>query len=265
MRIGRKARTRPVEDYFEESRDLGFNWLELGCESPINFPHTFDDQRIARIRDLGEKHGIVCSLHSASYVNSAEIMPTVHQAVEQHLIEYLQLAARLGAEHLVIHCGFHFSQFMEATYEALLTTFRAAVEVAERLDLPMMIENMNLLPPEAEIRYLGTTIEELKLVFDHFDTPYLGLALDVGHAHLLPGGVDAFLEAFGPRIGGLHLHDNDGVIDRHWAMGSGTIDWPNLFCRLQEMSYRGGYTIELSGDEDVLASRQYLQRIGVMQ
>ncbi len=264
MRIGRKARTRPVEDYFQEARELGFNWLELGCESPINFPHTFDDRRIALIKDLGQKYGVPYALHSASYVNSAEIMPTVRLAVEQHLIEYLHLAAKLEADHLVIHCGVHFSQFMEATYEALIRTFRTVVDEAEKLKMPMMIENMNLLPAEAEIRYLGTTIDELRAVYDHFDTPYLGLALDVGHAHLLPGGVDSFLDVFGSRVGGLHLHDNDGVIDRHWAMGNGTVDWPALFSRLKSMGYQGGYTIELSDDKAVMDSRSYLQSVGLM-
>ncbi|MHB0867843.1 MAG: sugar phosphate isomerase/epimerase family protein [Chloroflexota bacterium] len=264
MRIGRKTRNRPPEEYFKEARELGFNWLELGCEAPISFPHTFDDRRIARIRDLRQKYEVDYGLHSASYVNSAEIMPRVREAVEQHLIEYIELAAKLKAEYLVIHCGVHFSQFMDETFTALLTTFRKAVEVAEQLDVPMVIENMNRLHPDCEINYLGTTIEELKMVFDAIDSPYLGLALDVGHAHLLPGGVDSFIDAFGPKLGGLHLHDNDGVLDRHWAMGSGTIDWPSLFARLDKMSYQGGYTIELADDQAALESQRYLKSIGLL-
>lgn len=264
MRIARKAGPRPVEEYFEECRQLGFDWLELGCEAPDNFPHTFDDRRIARIKDLGQKYEIDYCLHSASYVNSAETMPTVRRAAEEHLIEYVQLAAKLEAKHLVVHFGFHFSQFMEATYDALLTTFRAVVAEAERLRVPLVVENMNLLPPEAEIRYLGTTVEELKFVFDRIDSPYLGLAMDVGHAHLIPGGIEPFIDAFGSRIGGLHLHDNDGIVDRHWAMGKGTIDWVRVFSRLQEIGYQGSATIELRRLEDVVASKEHLQAIGVL-
>lgn len=264
MRIARKAGPRPVEEYFEECKQLGFDYLELGCEAPSNFPHTFDDDRIARIRDLGQKYGIDYCLHSASYVNSAEIMPTVRKASEQHLIEYIQLASKLGAQNLVIHMGFHFSQYMEATYEALLKTFRTVVAEAERLKMPLVIENMNLLSRDAEIRYLGTTIEELHVAFDNIESEYLGLALDVGHAHLLPGGVEPFIDHFGPRIGGLHLHDNDGLFDRHWAMGKGTIDWAMVFRRMEEIGYRGSGTIELQKYELVLESKQHLQSIGVL-
>lgn len=264
MRIGREAHPCPVEDYFQESHDLGFNWLELGCESPINFPQTFDEPRINLIKDLGQKYGVSYCLHSASYVNSAEIMLTVRKAVEQHLIEYLELAKKLECSYLVIHCGYHFSQFMEATYEALLTTFRRVVEEAEKLNMPMMIENMNRLHPDCEINYLGTTVEELKIVFDNIETPYLGLAMDCGHANLLPGGVIPFIEAFGPRIGGLHLHDNDMVLDRHWPLGSGKIDWPAVFARLREIGYKGTYTLELDDHEDVVNSKEYLQRIGLL-
>lgn len=164
----------------------------------------------------------------------------------------------------MIHCGYHFSQFMEATYEALLTTFRRVVEEAEKLNMPMMIENMNRLHPDCEINYLGTTVEELKIVFDNIETPYLGLAMDCGHANLLPGGVIPFIEAFGPRIGGLHLHDNDMVLDRHWPLGSGKIDWPAVFARLREIGYKGTYTLELDDHEDVVNSKEYLQRIGLL-
>jgi sugar phosphate isomerase/epimerase len=263
MKIAHRTGRNRVEEYFQECRDLGFDWLELGCEAPGNFPHTFDDARIASIKDLAQKHEITCILHSASYVNSAEIMPTVRSAAEQHLIEWVHLASKLEAAHLVIHCGFHFSQYMEATFEALLTTLRPVVAEAERLKVPLAIENMNLLPPEAEIRYLGTTVEELKVVFDAIDSPYLGLALDVGHAHLMPGGIEPFIDAFGPRIGGLHLHDNDGVIDRHWAMGKGTIDWARVFSRLREIGYDGSGTIELTRLDAVRESRAHLQAIGV--
>ena len=264
MRIARKAGPRPVEEYFDECHALGFDYLELGCEAPDNFPHTFDEARIARIKDLAQKHQIDYCLHSASYVNSAEIMPTVRGAAEQHLIEYVQLASRLGAQHLVIHMGFHFSQYMDATYQALLATFETVVAEAERLKVPLVIENMNLLSPDAEIRYLGTTVEELQVAFDHFDSPYLGLALDVGHAHLIPGGIEPFIDAFGPRIGGLHLHDNDGAVDRHWALGRGTIDWAGVFARLHEIGYDGSATIELRNYEDVVASKQHLEAIGVL-
>ena len=161
MRIGREAHPQPVEDYFKQSHELGFNWLELGCESPVNFPHTFDERRVNLIRDLGQKYGISYCLHSASYVNSAEIMPTVRKAVEQHLIEYLRLARKMECSYLVIHCGYHFSQFMDATFDALLTTFRAAVEEAEKLDMPMLIENMNRLHPDCEINYLYSVPRKL--------------------------------------------------------------------------------------------------------
>jgi sugar phosphate isomerase/epimerase len=49
----------------------------------------------------------------------------------------------------------------------------------------------------------------------------VGLALDVGHAHLnhcLPG----FLEA---SISHVHIHDNDGKEDMHLPVGRGTIDF----------------------------------------
>lgn len=261
MRIGRKTGPRPVESYFPEAQQLGIDWLELGCEAPPNYPQTFDEKRINGVKDLAQKYGISFGLHSGSYVNSAELMPTVHKAVNQHLIEYIELAARMQASYLVIHCGYHFSMYMDDVYQALLATFHAAVDAAEKNNVNLLIENMNLLPVEAEIRYLGCTVEELEMVFDDIESPYLGLALDVGHANLLQGGVEPFIEKFASRIGGLHLHDNDGVIDRHWPLGVGTVPWANVISRLRQIGYTGTYTIELRDYEDVLTSVSYLDKL----
>ncbi|MHB9092655.1 MAG: sugar phosphate isomerase/epimerase family protein, partial [Chloroflexota bacterium] len=261
MLIGRSSGQGLAEDYFAESHEFGFNWLELGGNRPSSFPHTITQDRIDRTKRLSAQYGIAYCLHSASFVNTAEIMPRVREAAVQHLIDYVRVAAKLGAEHLVVHCGYHFSLYMDTVYESLLRTFRAAVEEAERLRMPLLIENMNVLPEEAEIRYLGVTVEELRFVFANIDSPYLGLALDIGHCNLLPGGIGPFIEAFGHRIRGAHLHDNDGRVDHHLPLGAGTVDWPVVLANLRKIGYQGSYTIELGRTEDVAASRDYLRDI----
>lgn len=264
MLVGRNTGPGLAEDYFAETHELGLNWLELGGNRPANFPPAWTQERIDNVKRRSEQFGIAYCLHSASFVNTAEIMPGVREASVQHLLDYIRLAAKMEARHLVVHFGYHFSLFPEQVYESLLSTYRVAVEEAERLKVPLMVENMNLLHPDAEILYLGTTVEELKVVFDSIDSPYLGLALDIGHANLIPGGVEPFINAFGPRIGGTHLSDNDGKIDRHWTIGSGTLPWAEMLGKLRAAGYGGSYTIELSTRNKVEPSVQYLKSIGFL-
>jgi sugar phosphate isomerase/epimerase len=261
MEIGFTASPKPVEEYFSFASEYGFPRLDLGCSAPANFPHTFTGERIRGVRELGKSLGIKYGLHTASYVNTAEIMPKVRKASEEHLLEYIRLSKDIGAEYCVIHCGFHFSMFHDFVMERLFETLRAAVGLAEELELPLVIENMNAVHPDSEIVYLGVTIEELRSVFEAVPSPYLGLALDVAHANLLLGGVPSWIEAFPEKIFHLHLSDNDGVLDRHLPIGDGAIDFSVVFDQLNSIGFNGTGTLEVGSEENCVKSLLRLREI----
>ena len=193
--IGYAASSGPVERYFPLARRQSVSWLEFSCQNPVNFPQTFDRARIRRVRSLIERSGVRCGLHSASFVNTAEIMPTVRKAALAHLREYVDLTGALGCEYLVVHCGFHFSAYLDTVRAALYETMARAVEYGERRRVPLVIENMNPLPGDSEFQYLGVQVEEFQALFDRIRSPYLGLALDVAHSELVSGGTVSFVRA----------------------------------------------------------------------
>jgi len=256
--IGFAASSGPVERYFPLAQQHHVSWLEFGCQNPVNFPQTFDRERIRRVRRLVERSEIRCGLHSASFVNSAEIMPTVRKAATQHLKEYIDLAAALGCEYLVIHCGFHFSVYLERVWAALCETFARAVEYAERKRVPLVIENMNRLPADSEFQYLGVTVEEFSDLFRRIRSPYLGLALDVAHCHLLPGGVAKFVRSFPDRIREVQLSDNHGTVDQHLTIGEGTVDFARVLHLLRGVRFSGPLIIELTDIRKKLRSQSRL-------
>jgi sugar phosphate isomerase/epimerase len=256
--IGFAASSGPVERYFPLARRHHVSWLEFGCQNPVNFPQTFDRERIRRVRRLMGRSEIRCGLHSASFVNSAEIMPTVRKAATEHLKEYIDLAARLGCEYLVIHCGFHFSVYLERVWAALCETFARAVEYAERKGIPLVIENMNRLAADSEFQYLGVTAEEFTDLFRRVRSPYLGLALDVAHCHLLPGGVARFVRSFPDRIREVQLSDNHGTVDQHLTIGDGTVDFARVIHLLRGIHFSGPLIIELTDIRKKLRSQSRL-------
>ena len=96
---------------------------------------------------------------------------------------------------------------------------------ARPLGVQLLLENL-----QNEVTTPEHLLEILRA--GHFDS--VGLALDIGHAHLTdfqnPGaGIDAAFELLRPRIAELHLHDNHGQRDQHLWPGDGSIDLPNLF------------------------------------
>jgi sugar phosphate isomerase/epimerase len=243
--VGYAASSGPVERYFPLARRHSVRWLEFSCQNPVNFPQTFDRARIRRVRALVERSGIRCGLHSASFVNTAEIMPTVRKAALAHLREYVDLTAALGCEYLVVHCGFHFSAYLDTVHAALYETMARSVEYGERRRVPIVIENMNRLPGDSEFQYLGVRIDEFHRLFDRIRSPYLGLALDVAHCELLPGGTVPFVRAFPDRIHSAQLSDNRGRVDEHMTIGEGTIDFRRVLGALRRIQFAGPLIIEL--------------------
>jgi sugar phosphate isomerase/epimerase len=243
--IGYAASSGPVERYFPLARRQGVSWLEFSCQNPVNFPQTFDRARVRRVRALVERSGVRCGLHSASFVNTAEIMPTVRKAAAAHLREYVDLTAALGCEYLVVHCGFHFSVYLDTVRKALYETMARSVEYGEKRRIPLVIENMNQLPGDSEFQYLGVRIDEFQRLFDRIRSPYLGLALDVAHCELLPGGTPPFVRAFPDRIHSAQLSDNRGRVDEHMTIGEGTIDFRRVLGALRRIKFTGPLIIEL--------------------
>jgi sugar phosphate isomerase/epimerase len=251
-----------MEEYFSFARENGFPWMELSCNNPNNFLDKWTPARIDGIKKLRDQAGVKYGLHSASFVNAAEIEPTVRKAVQQHLIDYVELAHRLEAEYVVLHFGYHFSLFMDHVFDCLIKTYGPVVELAEKYKLPIGIENMNKIHEAAEIAYLGVTVEELARVFNAIPSKYFGLTLDIAHASLLPGGPESFMDAFPDRIISAHVSDNDMVLDHHLPVGNGKIDFKRVFKNLLKLGYKGTLNIELPrSNEDRALSKRRLEPI----
>jgi len=262
MKLCFNAGPDPLEEYFPFAHDSGFPWMELSCNNPNNFLDKFTPQRIDYLKKLRDKYGLRYGLHSASFVNSGEIEPTVRKAVQQHLIDYMELAHQLEAEYIVLHFGYHFSLFPDEVFRCLKMTYTPVVELAEKYKLPIGIENMNKVHEDCEIVYLGVHIEEFQRMFEALPSKYFGLTLDVAHASLLPGGPESFIQAFPDRIISTHISDNDKVLDRHLPVGAGKIDFKKVFEQLIGIGFKGTLNIELPrSNEDRLLSKQRLEPI----
>ena len=132
MKLCFNAGPQPIEEYFSFAKENGFPWIELSCNNPNNFLDKWTPARVSGIKKLRDQAGVKYGLHSASFVNAAEIEPTVRKAVQQHLIDYVELAHQLEAEYVVLHFGYHFSLFMDHVFDCLIRTYTPVVELAEK-------------------------------------------------------------------------------------------------------------------------------------
>jgi sugar phosphate isomerase/epimerase len=140
-------------------------------------------------------------------------------------------------------CCFHLGNapvFPEYSLDELHTficrTLEKLLKRAEELDVIICIENI--------FKPLNTVSEILKLI-EMFDTPYLGVCYDSGHANIMENGMvypdsrpwgqwagrgdveweERILEKLLDHIVSCHLHDNNASADLHKLPGEGSVDW----------------------------------------
>jgi sugar phosphate isomerase/epimerase len=254
---------RAVEEALAWAGAHGVHYVDVGLDGAPehpNAPDAWPDARVAAVREACARHGIHLGLHTLSGVNVAETSPFVAEGVDRYLRAYVDLAVRLGAEWIVVHGGFHFGD-REVRLAASLDRLARLVEHAERAGARLLLENLNREPDDAEVHYLAFSIEECRRYFGRLASPHLGWAFTVNHAHLVPEGIDGFLDAMDlGRCGEVRLADNRGDKEQHLRPGEGTIDFGRMFRRLEGAGYRGHYMLAFGTPDDMLAGREILVR-----
>jgi sugar phosphate isomerase/epimerase len=248
-----------IEEALEWAAANQVLYADVCVDNAPNAIETFDAARTRRVRAALERHGIRLGLHTLSAVNVAETSPFLRDAVDQYLRAYVDLARRLGVGWIVVHAGYHFTGDYEARRQAARDRLRRAADHAGKAGVRLLLENMNREPDDAEVRYLGYDISECRYYFDGVDSPHLGWAYTVNHAHLLPEGIAGFTRAFDlARCGEVRLADNRGDKEEHLRPGEGTIDFKAMFDAIEGAGYRGHYMLAFGSIEDMKTGREYL-------
>lgn len=256
-RIGYDAGETRLEDALATAAANAFPYLDFNADRGPNRLDNWDSARVAAVTAAARRHGITLTLHTASAVNIAEFSPYVADAVDRYLESNIDLARRLGCFGVVTHGGYHFSSSVDERMAASLARLQRAVAYAEQAGVTLLLENLNFEPADAEIHYLAHTVAECRYYFDAISSGCFGWAFTVNHAHLVPEGINGFLDAFGiGRIGEVRLADNNGDKEVHLNPGQGNIDFRAVFQRLEKAGYRGFYTMAFGNLQDKLAARE---------
>ena len=147
-----------------------------------------------------------------------------------------------GVDTCTFHIGskYYPDHTLDEHRDSIYRSLDELLPLAEKLGITMCIENL--------VRPLSTA-DELISYMQKYDSPHLGVCLDVGHANLKEKGmlhpdseVPATWEIAGltvrwekniaerlqPYIVNCHVHDNCGVGDEHRLTGEGDIDWQRI-------------------------------------
>lgn len=169
------------------------------------------------------------------HLNIAPRDPAVRRLVQSRLNLGLDFAHMIGGTHMVIHSPFDFfghpmtvpGYRLPLEIERVHQTLAPIVKRATEQGVILVIENIYDLNPQP-----------LLSLIQSFESDYVRLSIDTGHAHLMtqrggPPPAAWILEA-GDMLGHIHLCDNDMTNDQHLAPGKGTIHWTSVMNALQK-------------------------------
>ena len=146
----------------------------------------------------------------------------------------IQMTARLGGDVIIIHIP---TTQPHDTRSSWLKQIRKSLDQLEpfatRHAVRIALENM----PGGDFEMLDTLLAE-------YNSEFLGVCFDTGHANLDGYGFE-HLKRLKSRLIAVHLHDNDGVNDQHKIPFTGTVDWDDFTDVIASSSYNGCVNLEV--------------------
>jgi sugar phosphate isomerase/epimerase len=249
-----------IEEGIEWAAKNGVKFLDIQLDTDTNAITSFDERRIAAVRAAREKHGIHIGLHTSSAVNVAEYAPHASAGVDEYLKSYVDIYPKFGAEWIVVHAGYHFTKDKDRRMKAGLDRLKRLADYAERKNARLLLENLNKEPEDAEVHYLAHTLEEWRYYWPLLASAALRLSFTVNHAHLVPEGFPAFIDALDfSLVGEVRLADcyrNGHEI--HLNPGAGDLDFADMFRRVEGKGFKGHYTNAFGSLDDRSSARDYL-------
>lgn len=198
--------------------------LQLVPEIAVKGPeldHVNRDQ-LDRIEKILSMAGVRPRIHAPFFdLNPGALDPLIRDVTFKRLSQTLDIAKKVNADLIVIHPGvdkWRYPNLQDTWRDNAADFFPGLISVAASFQCRLAIENI----------YEESPLTLVELV-DTLDSQWFGHCYDVGHWHLFGKRPMAeWLNAIGPKLFHLHLHDNHGRADEHLPVGDGTIDFSSL-------------------------------------
>lgn len=263
----------------DENPDKAFVFIKnCGFDAvDYNLDHTLSKEQIARreraaffdrtpeqlleyyrpVKTAAEKAGIAFAQAHAPFPLYVEGDPAYNDYLVFVVERLLEVCRYLGCPALVVHPIKEADKARE--WELNMAMYRKLIPAAKRTGVKICLEN---LWEQTGTHVVGRACADAAEACRYLDTlnelageDCFGFCFDVGHANLTARNIREDLKTLGRRLTVLHIHDNDGQLDRHrtpysFSNGDKTLpstDWEGFLAGLREAGYQGELNFETFG------------------
>jgi len=180
-------------------------------------------------------------------MNPGAVDPMVRSVTQVRFRQFMNAAAIIKPRAAVFHAAYdrwRYGGRKDIWLENSLDTWRIVVDSAAKIGLRVAVENVFDEEPEA-----------LQMLIEKIGSPDFGFCFDTGHFNLFSTvPMETWFKSLGRHLVEVHLHDNDGKADSHWALGRGGIDFEKFFGLLPEYAPAPVFTVEAHDKDDIETS-----------
>ena len=163
--------------------------------------------------------------------------------------------AALGSKYTVFHTPAHNHVGDlpdERMFEIGVSLFTTVLPFAKENGIKIAAETHGTASKYNKMEFFGipeNLLELIKRVRENSPAAdALCVCVDTGHTNLATNmgypSVADVIRLLGGLVEVLHMHDNNGIKDQHKILGTGIIDWKDVFAALSEIGYAGSYNLE---------------------
>lgn len=226
--------------------ELALQTSDLDCLGP-------DD--ISSLRTSLSTLQLKTCIHAPFFdLNPASNDKDIKEITSRRFRQTLDFAAELGSSRIIFHPGFdpwRYARTPGAWLNNSLEFWPPLIKRAEHHGILLCLENIFDTEP-------APLVDLLKSI----NSPHLRHCFDVGHWFLFSKTpLCDWFDLLGPFLSHLHLHDNRGRGDDHRPIGSGKIDFPDLFSQLKRIAFCETATLEAQTDKDAERSLKALLKL----
>lgn len=262
-----------LEQLFATAVSIGYKYIEVMCWPPSQAERRYagvthidvlslDNARVASIKNLMQTTGVQIS--GLGYYPNC-LSPDLGEAERsvEHLMQVIQAAPKLGLTQVNTFIGRDFTKGVDDNWNRLLTTWKPIVDLAEKCNVRIGIENCPMLFGDDEWpggKNIATSPAIWRRLFSDLGSPNLGLNYDPSHMVFQCMDYLNPMREFINRI--FHIHAKDVRIDRHKLNdvgvfahpklyhtpklpGLGEINWGQFFSVLGDAGYKGPVCVEV--------------------
>ena len=230
---------------------IGYEGVELLCDTPHAYPPDFGEERIRSIRDLLSSYSLRVSnlnaftlyaigdVYHPSWIEESE---KLRELRIKHTIDCLHLAKKIGVKNISTLPGGpmvnvdrkNIPQLEKLFIEGLLR----ASKTAEKEDVKILVE------PEPSLFLENST--QFKNLMNKVNSEYVKLNFDIGHFFCVGEDPTKLVYELSDYAEHFHLADiAESRIHNHLIPGHGAIDFESVFNAINEIGYGGFITVEL--------------------